>query len=144
MDVDGVWEFAMSSPMGDRPGRLELATKRGALTGTWMVAAGSVAISEGRVDGDRVSWTIDSPNSPVGALRFTATVEGDRLVGEGRVGDRPAFQLDARRVSGPAPGRRSAVPSRSVAAAVVVAVVSIVVARRLSRGGRRRGRRGRP
>jgi hypothetical protein len=142
MDVDGVWEFSLASPVGGRPGRIELvSTRRGGLTGTWMVAAGSVAISEGRVEGNRVQWTIDSPHSPVGALTFTATIEGERMVGTGRVGGRTAMEIDAQRIAAPARPRGGRPSAWVVAGAAGLALAAGAGAGWwVRRGGRRRGR----
>ena len=55
MAIDGKWNTTIKTPMGDQTGVLTLKQEGDALTGQMESSTGTVAVEEGRVDGDRPS-----------------------------------------------------------------------------------------
>lgn len=85
-DVDGTWETVVNSPMGQQKATLTLATDGGSLTGTMAGAQGSMALEDGKVDGNTATWTANMTNPMPIKLEFTATVEGDEISGNVKLG----------------------------------------------------------
>ncbi len=79
--VQGKWNIMLKTPMGERSGVLELKIDGAALTGSLSDAEHYAAISDGRVDGNKLSWSA-KVNKPIKMnIKFTATVEADRISG---------------------------------------------------------------
>jgi len=92
MAVDGTWRIAMETPLGTRNATLSLATGGGGLTGKMSGEAGSTDISDGKVNGNQVSFSVDITDPMPMTLEFSATVDGDKLSGSvklGMYGDAP-------------------------------------------------------
>jgi hypothetical protein len=82
--VQGKWKVTIDTPMGEKTGVLELLVSGETLTGSLSNDAHRVAISEGKIDGERLSWQakIDKPMRL--NIKFTAVVDGDRISGTAR------------------------------------------------------------
>lgn len=87
MAVDGKWDVTLNTPMGARPGNLELTSSGSALTGTFGGPEGSNEIQDGKVDGDDAEWAVNiqSPMGPMN-LQFKGTVDGDKISGTVQLG----------------------------------------------------------
>lgn len=85
-DVDGVWETVMNTPMGAQKATATLATDGDKLTGTLSGAQGTTDIQDGKADGNSVSWSLDLTQPMPMKLEFTATVEGDEINGNVKLG----------------------------------------------------------
>lgn len=79
--VQGRWIITVKTPMGDKEGILELECDGCALTGTMSHGEHRVAISDGRVDGGKLSWSAKLTQPLRMMLKFTATVQADRIDG---------------------------------------------------------------
>jgi len=82
--VQGRWNITINTPMGDKSGVLELKTDGTALTGSLSDALHHVAISDGKVDGNKLSWSATITKPMRLSFKFTATVDGDRIRGAAR------------------------------------------------------------
>jgi hypothetical protein len=82
--VPGKWNITLKTPMGDKTGVLELATAGTALTGTMSDGKHFAAISDGRVDGNRLSWSAKITQPMRLSFKFNAVVEEDRISGSAR------------------------------------------------------------
>ncbi len=92
MSADGTWNTTINSPMGAQTGTLTLNTDGGSLTGKMASPQGEMDIQNGTVDGDSLTWTADITSPMAMTLEFAATVEGDSLSGNvklGAFGDAP-------------------------------------------------------
>jgi hypothetical protein len=80
----GRWNVTIKTPVGDRSGVLELQVVGNTLSGSLSDGEHHAAISEGRVDGNRLSWSakIDKPMRLT--LRFKAVVDADRISGSAK------------------------------------------------------------
>jgi hypothetical protein len=78
------WNITMKTPMGERDGLLELNVDGATLTGSMSHADHRVAIHDGKVEGNRLSWTAKITKPMRLSFKFTATIEGDRISGAAR------------------------------------------------------------
>jgi hypothetical protein len=92
MAVDGTWNITMETPLGSRSATLTLASAGGTLSGTMSGEGGAIAIYDGKVDGDRVSFKADITQPMPLTLGFAASISGNALSGTvalGMFGDAP-------------------------------------------------------
>ncbi len=85
MSVDGTWSMTMNGPMGPQTGDLKLTSNGDALEGTFAGPQGEVAIEEGKIDGDDLTWKITVAQMNM-TVEFKATIDGDKLTGEAELG----------------------------------------------------------
>ena len=86
MSVEGTWNTTMNTPMGPQQGTLELTTEGGTLTGTMSGAQGTLEIQDGTVDGNNLAWKADITSPMAMTLEFTATIDGDNISGNVKLG----------------------------------------------------------
>jgi hypothetical protein len=98
MAVDGTWKITVNSPMGAQEGTLTLKTQGAALTGTQTGGAGSMDVQNGKVDGDKLTWTADMTQPFQMKLEFSVTVSGDDMTGEVKAGSFGASPLTGKRI----------------------------------------------
>ena len=79
--VQGKWNITIKTPMGDKSGVLDLKTEGTALTGSLSDGDHYAAISDGKVEGNRLSWSAKITKPMRMSFKFTATVEADRISG---------------------------------------------------------------
>ncbi len=84
--ADGAWNTTMNTPMGAQKGTLTLATDGDTLTGSLSGAQGTIELKDGAVDGDALSWKADISQPMAMTLEFSATVDGDEISGNVKLG----------------------------------------------------------
>ena len=72
--------------MGQQKATITLTTDGDTLTGTMEGQQGTLELKDGAVDGDSVSWKADITNPMPITLEFSATVDGDSLSGDVKLG----------------------------------------------------------
>jgi len=82
--VQGKWNITIKTPMGDKSGVLDLTVSGKTLTGSLSDAEHHVAISDGRVEGNKLSWKAKITKPMRLSFKFSATVEQDRISGDAR------------------------------------------------------------
>ena len=82
--VQGKWKITIKTPMGDKSGLLELLVSGSTLTGSLSDAEHHVAISDGKVEGNKLSWQARITKPMRLSFKFTAIVEEDRISGAAR------------------------------------------------------------
>ena len=82
--VQGKWKITINTPMGERSGVLELLVNGQTLTGTLSDAEHHVAISDGKIEGNRLSWQAKITKPMRLSFKFTAIVDEDRISGSAR------------------------------------------------------------
>ena len=82
--AQGKWKVTINTPMGDRSGVLELSVDGSAVTGSLSDGERHVAISDGKVDGNSLTWQAKITKPMRLSFKFTATIEGDRITGSAR------------------------------------------------------------
>mgnify|MGYP006086639339 CR=1 FL=1 len=86
MAADGTWNMKMSTPMGEQAGTLTLVTNGSTLTGTMSGPQGALDIEGGTVEGDSLTWTVNMTSPMPIKVEATATVDGDSISGEAKLG----------------------------------------------------------
>jgi subtilisin-like proprotein convertase family protein len=79
--VQGRWNITIKTPMGEKTGVLDLKTEGLALTGSMSDADHYADISDGKVQGNQLSWSAKITKPMRMSLKFTATVEADHISG---------------------------------------------------------------
>ena len=79
--VDGKWNITLKTPVGEKLGVLDLRAKGTTLTGSLSDGEHHAAIIDGKVDGNRLSWSAKITQPMRMNVKFTATVEADRISG---------------------------------------------------------------
>jgi len=82
--VQGKWQITINTPMGEKSGVLELLVSGNTLTGSLSDADHHVAISNGKVEGNKLSWQAKITKPMHLNFKFTATVDEDRISGAAR------------------------------------------------------------
>jgi len=82
--VQGKWNITINTPMGVRSGVLDLSVSGKTLTGSLSDAEHHVLISNGRIEGNKLSWQAKLTKPMRLSFKFTAIVEQDRISGEAR------------------------------------------------------------
>jgi hypothetical protein len=82
--VQGKWQITINTPMGEKSGVLELQVSGKTLTGSLSDADHHVAISNGKIEGNKLSWQAKITKPMHLNFKFTATVDEDRISGAAR------------------------------------------------------------
>ncbi len=98
MAVDGTWEITINSPMGAQKAKLELVVQDGALTGTQHAQGSSQPLSNGKADGNTISWSANITSPMPLTLEFSGAVDGDVLKGSVKAGGFGSFPFAGARV----------------------------------------------
>ena len=91
MAVDGKWEITINSPLGAQKAKLEFTASGGTLTGTQHAQGVSQPVTNGKVDGNTVSWSANITSPMPMTLEFTGNVEGDAIKGSVKAGSFGSF-----------------------------------------------------
>ena len=86
MSADGTWNTVMNTPMGAQNGTLALKTDGNTLTGTLKSPEGEIELQDGTIDGDSLTWKADITQPMAMTLEFSATLDGDELKGDVKLG----------------------------------------------------------
>ena len=82
MGVAGSYDCVTKTPMGDQKSVLTINDcGDGTFTGTNAGAQGSMDIENGKIDGDKLTWTMNMTVPMPMKLEGSATVDGDALTG---------------------------------------------------------------
>jgi hypothetical protein len=82
--VQGKWKITIHTPMGEKSGLLELIVSGNKLTGSLSDADHHVAISDGKIEGNHLSWQAKITKPMRLSFKFSAIVEEDRISGAAR------------------------------------------------------------
>ena len=86
MSADGSWNTTMNTPMGAQNATLVLQTSGSTLTGKMVGAQGEMALSDGTVNGNNLAWKAQMTSPMPMTLEFSATVDGDKISGNVKLG----------------------------------------------------------
>ena len=86
MSADGTWNTTINSPMGAQSGTLTLQTSGATLTGKMSGAQGEIALTDGTVDGNKLTWKAAMTSPMPITLEFSATIDGDKISGNVNLG----------------------------------------------------------
>ena len=86
MSVDGSWNITLKTPMGAQSATLVLATDGATLSGQMQSPMGNIDLTDGTVDGGSLTWKAAMTSPMPMTLEFAATVDGDAIAGEAKLG----------------------------------------------------------
>lgn len=85
MSADGNWKITINSPMGAQEVEASIKTNGDTFTGNTKGRMGEQAV-EGKVNGDTLTWSTSITQPMPMTLEFTATVSGDTMSGNVKLG----------------------------------------------------------
>jgi len=85
MSADGNWKITINSPMGAQEVEAAITTSGDTFTGTTKGRMGEQTI-EGKVAGDTLTWSTSITQPMPMTLEFVATVAGDSMSGNVKLG----------------------------------------------------------
>jgi hypothetical protein len=86
MAADGTWNVTLDTPMGAQQMTLTLATNGNELTGKLSSPQGEMEIANGTVDGNNLTWVVSITQPMAMDIETSATVDGDTITGESKLG----------------------------------------------------------
>jgi hypothetical protein len=97
-NANGTWKTVINSPQGDQAGVLTLRSSGNSLSGSYDSAEeGTLAIENGKVDGDTLSWKMNVSIPTTMTVDCQATVTGNSLTGTVTTGPFGDFPLTGTR-----------------------------------------------
>jgi hypothetical protein len=98
-DFNGKWTATVESPRGTQTLTIDLKVDGAKLTGAVTTPRGEMAISDGKIDGDNISFaTVMNRNGNEFKMLYTGKAVGDTIKFTRQAGDRPAQEFTATRV----------------------------------------------
>jgi hypothetical protein len=99
MAIDGKWEITINSPLGAQKATLDLKADGGTLSGTQTAMQGTQSLSNGKVDGNNLTWSASITSPMPMTLDFSGAVDGDKLSGSVKAGSFGSFPFSGGRVA---------------------------------------------
>ena len=84
--VDGSYDCVTKSPMGDQKSVFTVNSDGGSFTGQNAGAMGSLDVENGKVDGNKLTWTMAMKVPMPMTLEAEAVIDGDTLTGTIKAG----------------------------------------------------------
>lgn len=97
MSVAGTYECVTKTPMGDQKSEFTVVVDGDSFTGTNVGATGSMSLDNGKVDGNKLTWTMNMTVPMPMTLEGEATVDGDALTGSVKAGAFGSFPMTGTR-----------------------------------------------
>ncbi|WP_374575883.1 hypothetical protein [Phenylobacterium sp.] len=85
MSADGNWKITINTPMGPQTVDASITTSGDTFTGTTKGQMGEQSV-EGKVSGDTLTWSTAITSPMPMTLEFSATVAGDSMSGNVKLG----------------------------------------------------------
>ena len=86
MAIDGKWNMIIKTPMGDQTGVLTLKQEGDALTGEMSSPQGGATVENGKVEGDKLTWSVNVTTPMPLTLEFEGLEEGGNISGNVKLG----------------------------------------------------------
>lgn len=86
MSIDGTWKTTINSPLGKQEGEVVLTANGSDLTGEMTGQGQTMAIENGKIDGNNASWSAKIAQPMPMTLEFNVTISGDDMTGEVKLG----------------------------------------------------------
>ncbi len=97
MSVAGTYECVTKTPMGDQKSEVTIVVNGDTFTGTNAGQMGSMEMENGKVDGNKLTWTMKMTVPMPMTLEGEATVDGDTITGTVKAGAFGSFPLSGTR-----------------------------------------------
>ncbi|MFT4026882.1 MAG: hypothetical protein QM676_08790 [Novosphingobium sp.] len=86
MSVAGTYDVVTKTPMGDQQGKFTVEVSGDTFTGNVSGPMGSMDVSDGKVNGNKLTWNMDMKVPMPMTLECEATVDGDAISGSVKAG----------------------------------------------------------
>jgi len=97
MSVAGTYECVTKTPMGDQKSDVTIVVDGDTFTGSNVGAMGSMELENGKVDGNKLTWSMKMTVPMPMTLEGEATVDGDTLTGSVKAGAFGSFPMSGTR-----------------------------------------------
>ncbi len=97
MSVAGTYECVTKTPMGDQKSEVTINVDGDTFTGSNVGAMGSMELENGKVDGNKLTWSMKMTVPMPMTLEGEATVDGDTLTGSVKAGAFGTFPMKGTR-----------------------------------------------
>jgi len=85
-NVDGQWDCVTKTPMGEQKSVFTVVSSGDTFTGSNAGPMGTLDVIDGKVDGNMLTWKMELKVPMAMMMDATATVDGDTLTGEVKLG----------------------------------------------------------
>ena len=97
MSISGTYDCVTKTPMGDQKSQFTITADGDTFTGTNTGAMGSMSLDNGKVDGNKLTWTMNMTVPMPMTLEGEATVDGDTITGGVKAGAFGTFPMSGTR-----------------------------------------------
>lgn len=97
MSVSGTYECVTKTPMGDQKSDMTITADGDTFTGTNAGAQGTLEMENGKIDGNKITWTMKMTVPMPMTLEGEATIDGDAITGAVKAGAFGSFPLSGTR-----------------------------------------------
>jgi hypothetical protein len=97
MSVAGTYECITKTPMGEQKSDFTVVVDGDTFTGSNVGAMGSMDVENGKVDGNKLTWSMKMTVPMPMTLEGEATVDGDTLTGAVKAGAFGTFPMNGTR-----------------------------------------------
>jgi hypothetical protein len=97
MSVAGTYECVTKTPMGDQKSDFTIVVDGDSFTGMNAGAMGSMELENGKVDGNKLTWSMKMTVPMPMTLEGEATVDGDTITGAVKAGAFGSFPMSGTR-----------------------------------------------
>ena len=97
MSVAGTYTVITKTPMGDQSSDMTITVDGDTFTGTNAGAMGSMTLDNGKIDGDKLTWSMNMTVPMPMTLEGEATVAGDAITGSVKAGAFGTFPMSGTR-----------------------------------------------
>lgn len=97
MSVAGTYECVTKTPMGDQKSEFNIVVDGDSFSGTNTGAMGSMELENGKVDGNKLTWSMKMTVPMPMTLEGEATVDGDTITGAVKAGAFGSFPMSGTR-----------------------------------------------
>jgi hypothetical protein len=98
MSVAGTYEVVTKTPMGDQKSTMTVVVDGDTFSGSNTGAMGSMTMDNGKVDGNKLTWTMNMTVPMPMTLEGEATVDGDSITGGVKAGAFGTFPMSGTKV----------------------------------------------
>lgn len=77
--VDGAYDCVTKTPMGDQPSVFTIVSNGDSFQGTNASPLGSLEVKDGKVDGNRLTWTMETKFPMPMTFKCEGLVDGDAI-----------------------------------------------------------------
>ncbi len=97
MSVAGTYTVITKTPMGDQSSDMTITVDGDTFTGTNAGAMGSMTLDDGKIEGDKLTWSMKMTVPMPMTLEGEATVDGDAITGSVKAGAFGTFPMSGTR-----------------------------------------------